>query len=139
MNRQLADKFFTNQATPEETRRVLEWFETPEGKTYLQERLDADEELMNRRELADLVPELDSDMLYYSIRQDIRKKSEKRGVFSIKTYRLAGVHRQSRRRYSCDRCRNGLCQSHTRAYAGRAESLSRHRWFFRPKRSSIGR
>jgi transmembrane sensor len=84
MNRQLADKFFTNQATPEETRRVLEWFETKEGRRYLQERLDTDEELMNRRELRDLVPELDSNLLYYSIRDDIQKKSEKRGVFSIK-------------------------------------------------------
>jgi transmembrane sensor len=84
MNRKLADKFFANQASPGETRKVLGWFETPAGKTYLEERLDADEELMNRRELADLVPELDSDMLYHSIRQGIRKKSENRGVFSLK-------------------------------------------------------
>lgn len=80
MNRKIADKFFTNEATPDETSRVLDWFETPEGKQYLQRRLDMDSGLMDRKELQDLVPELDSEGLYHSIQNNIRKK---RNVFSL--------------------------------------------------------
>jgi len=73
MNRKIVEKFFTNQATPGETRKVLEWFETPEGQQYLRERLDVDEDLMTRTELRELVPELDSEQVYSSIRQKIGK------------------------------------------------------------------
>ncbi len=79
MNRKIVEKFFNNQATPGETRKVLEWFETPEGQQYLRERLDVDEDLMDRRELREMVPELDSDQVYRSIRQRI-KKSERAPV-----------------------------------------------------------
>jgi transmembrane sensor len=72
MNRKIVEKFFTNQATPGETRKVLEWFETPEGQQYLRERLDVDEDLMTRTELRELVPDLDSEQVYSSIRQRIR-------------------------------------------------------------------
>jgi ferric-dicitrate binding protein FerR (iron transport regulator) len=71
MNKKLVEKFFINQTTPEETERVLDWFETPEGKGYLQERLDIDYELMDRNELREMVPELDSDNLYQSIQDKI--------------------------------------------------------------------
>jgi len=80
MNRKIVDKFFINQATPGETRRVLEWFDTPEGKKYLQSRLDMDSGLMDRKELQDLVSDLDSERLYKSIQAEIRKK---RNVFSL--------------------------------------------------------
>ena len=80
MSKKLADKFFSNQATPGEIRRVLEWFDTPEGKHYLQKRLDMDAGLMDRRELQDLVSDLDSEELYRSIRADIRKN---RNVFYL--------------------------------------------------------
>lgn len=80
MNRKIVDKFFTNQATPDETRKVLEWFETPEGLEYLQKRLDVDAGLMDRRELKELVPELNSERLFSAIQQDIRSKP---AVFSL--------------------------------------------------------
>lgn len=81
MNKEIVEKFFINQTTPEETERVLKWFETPGGKKYLQNRLDADAGLMDRRELREMVPELDSENLYRSIRHQISKKEN---VFSIK-------------------------------------------------------
>ncbi len=80
MNKKIIDKFFTNQATPDETRKVLEWFESSEGKKYLQKRLDVDFGLMDRRELKELVPELESEMLYSAIHQSINKK---RNIFSL--------------------------------------------------------
>lgn len=80
MNKKIIDKFFTNQATPDETRKVLEWFESPEGKKYLQKRLDVDFGLMDRRELKELVPELESEKLYSAIHQSMNKK---KNVFSL--------------------------------------------------------
>lgn len=69
-----------NQATPQETELVLEWFETAEGRKYLKERLDKerldiDHELMNRYELRSVISELDSDQLYKSIQLKIRKEN----------------------------------------------------------------
>lgn len=77
MNNKLVEKFFTNQTTPEETERVLDWFETPEGKGYLQERLDIDYDLMGREELREMVPELDSGYLYKSIQDKIGPERKK--------------------------------------------------------------
>ena len=73
MNSNIVKKFFNNQATPEETQDVLDWFETVEGKKYLLDRLGVDADLMDRRELRDMVPELDSGKLFESIKYDIRK------------------------------------------------------------------
>ncbi len=75
MNKEIIDKYFRNQTTPEETRKVLEWFETPEGQKYLQERMDIDFDLMDRNELKPFVPELDSEQLYKSINKRVKKKS----------------------------------------------------------------
>lgn len=77
MNKRLVEKFFVNQTTPEETERVLDWFETPEGTKYLQERLDIDYELMDRDELREMVPELKSEDLYQSIQDKIGPKPKK--------------------------------------------------------------
>ena len=73
MNKEIIDKYFQNQVTPEEARKVLEWFETPEGQKYLQERMDIDFALMEREELKPFVPELDSDQLYKSINKRINR------------------------------------------------------------------
>lgn len=81
MGNKIVDKFFTNQATPDETRRVLVWFETAEGKKYLQKRLNVDFDLMDYQELKELVPELDSELLYSAIHQSIIKKNN---VFSLR-------------------------------------------------------
>ena len=80
MNSRLADKFFSNQTTPEETRAVLDWFQTAEGIQYIEMRLDVDTGLMDREELKELVPDLDSDKLYGSIQSEIRNSP---GLFSL--------------------------------------------------------
>lgn len=77
MDKKLVEKFFINQTTPEETERVLDWFDTTEGKQYLQERLDIDYELMDRNELRKMVPELDSDDLYKAIQNKIGPERKK--------------------------------------------------------------
>lgn len=76
MNSNTAKNFFNNQATPEETQKVLGWFETAEGNQYLQKRLDVDADLMDRRELRDVVSELESDKLFDSIKVDIKRKKK---------------------------------------------------------------
>src|SRR5690625_176648 len=40
-NRKLADKFFNNQCSSAEAEQVLRWLDTPEGKEYLGEKMDA--------------------------------------------------------------------------------------------------
>ncbi len=81
MNRRLAEKYFNNETTPGESQKVLKWFATSEGEQYLQDRLEADVELMDRVDLRDLVPILNSNELYNSIQLNIKKK---RNVLSIK-------------------------------------------------------
>lgn len=71
MNKAIIDKYFRNQATPQETKKILEWFETPEGQNYLHERIEADFNLVDREELKPFVPELGSDQLYESIKKRI--------------------------------------------------------------------
>ncbi len=74
MNKEIIDKYFRNQATPEEVKKALKWFETPEGQKYLQERMEVDFALMERDELKPFVPELDSEQLYKSIEKRINRK-----------------------------------------------------------------
>src|SRR5690554_3358339 len=47
-DRKLADKFFNDECTPEEVEQVLNWFETPEGRTYLEESMDRDLEAVEK-------------------------------------------------------------------------------------------
>ncbi len=81
MKKEIVEKFFSNQATTDQAKKVLEWFDTPEGLRYLQKRMDADSILMDRKELRNRVQELDSENLYYSIEQEIKKQKT---AFSIK-------------------------------------------------------
>ena len=76
MNKEIINKYFRNQATLEEIKIVLEWFETPEGQEFLKERMEIDFSLMERDELRPFVPELDSGRLYESIKSriEIRRK-----------------------------------------------------------------
>lgn len=43
----LAEKYFKNQASPDEVRTVLKWFKTTEGLAYLNARLDVDLDKMD--------------------------------------------------------------------------------------------
>lgn len=41
MTEQLLERYFANQITPDEARRVLDWFDTEAGQAYLQTRIEA--------------------------------------------------------------------------------------------------
>lgn len=75
MTKKLAEKYFNNKTTAAESKAVLEWFETPEGKQVLQEIIEADGDLMERNDLRTLIPELDSERLFTSIQEKINRKS----------------------------------------------------------------
>ncbi len=74
MTKKLAEKYFNNQTTPAESKAVLEWFETSEGKQVLQEIIEVDGDLMERKDLRALIPELDSEKLFTSIQEKINRK-----------------------------------------------------------------
>ncbi len=74
MERKIADKFFNNSATPKESKRVLEWFDTLEGRNYLEEKLDNDFDLMDDENIQSMISGLDSDRMYESIQDRIRKR-----------------------------------------------------------------
>lgn len=75
MDLNIVEKYFANQASPSQRHRVLEWFETHDGKHYLKKRVDKDYDLLNNHDLHSQVPELDSEMLYNSIQNQIQKQS----------------------------------------------------------------
>jgi len=79
VDKKIIDKFFTNQATPEEKQRALDWFDAPEGKKYLRERFELDKNKMDidSEEIRAMVPELDSERLYQEIRKKLESKSQK--------------------------------------------------------------
>lgn len=76
MHKKLIEKFFNNQTTPEESLNVMDWFDSAEGKKYLQKRLQIDADLMDRSELKEWVPELNSDKLYKAIQNNIHSTSK---------------------------------------------------------------
>lgn len=78
MDKKLVEKFIINQTTPNETKKVLDWLNTEEGKQYFQERLDIDYDLMDRRELREMVPELDSEKMFKSIQGRIYTERPKK-------------------------------------------------------------
>lgn len=47
----LANKYLKNQCTPEEARQVLEWFESKQGRQYLQDQLEKDMQLLQNDHL----------------------------------------------------------------------------------------
>lgn len=77
MNKKIVEKYFANQATPSETRKVLEWFESPEGKKYLQQKIESDSDLMDKKGLRDLISDLDSENLFSSITTTIDKRNKR--------------------------------------------------------------
>jgi len=92
MSRSLVKKFLNNQTTPEETREILDWFKTEEGSDYLKRKLDEDIKKQDQNDIRHLVPELDSEKLYYSILKNTKRSKSnilhlKRGWygFALKT------------------------------------------------------
>lgn len=72
MKKELAERFLDNQFSDREAIKVLEWFETVEGQDYLKNRLNSDKYLMNNKELAELVYDVESEKMYNSIQDKIR-------------------------------------------------------------------
>lgn len=73
----LAEKFSSNQTTRKESKVVLEWFETAEGKQFFEERIEKDWDLMDRKDLRSAVSDLDSEKLFSSIKEEIINKRKK--------------------------------------------------------------
>ncbi len=76
MKKELADKFFNNKVSNQDVNEVLEWFETSEGREYLNNKLDSDKNLMSKKELKELAYEFDSEKLYKSIQEKIRYRRD---------------------------------------------------------------
>lgn len=76
MSQKLTEKFFNNQTTPAESQKVLEWFETSEGKQFLKAKIENDRDLMDRKDFQSAVTSLDSEKLFSSIQEEIKKKKK---------------------------------------------------------------
>lgn len=67
MNKELLEKYYNDQCSPEEMERVWQWFQTPEGEAYLKQEIDRDirieEEFHNFIEY----PDVKSDQIFYQI------------------------------------------------------------------------
>lgn len=85
----LLEKYFTRQCTPQEVELVLGWFRTPEGMSYLEQRMD--DEIQGRLFRAEQTgPEI-SERLYATIQKRIQTlrlphhQEMKRGAMLIKS------------------------------------------------------
>ncbi|MDZ7691035.1 MAG: FecR domain-containing protein [Balneolaceae bacterium] len=90
----LIKKFFQNTCTPEEAAIVLEWFETLEGKKFLEHKLDTDIEKIKKTNLHLADPDLDSEKIYRSIQEDFRSADtdfSARKTFLKPLWRVAAV------------------------------------------------
>lgn len=82
MDIRIVEKYFADQATPDETRKVLAWFETPEGTKYLKKKIEADSVLLQQGDLRDKVHGIDSEHLFSSIKNEIYKQGRRSAVRS---------------------------------------------------------
>ena len=88
MNIKLVEKFFANQTTPGESKKVLEWLETTDGADYLKKRFQKDSQLLDRDDLRSLVPELESNNLFSSIEKEINNR---RKILSLRRANWQGT------------------------------------------------
>ena len=71
--KKLVQKFLENRCTPEEAEKVLQWLQTEEGETFVEEQMNKDQEFFFTSVKSDLYPELDSRELLYEIKKRKRK------------------------------------------------------------------
>ena len=88
MNNTLVEKYFANQTTAEESKKVLQWFETADGAEYLKKRFQNDYQLIKRDDLRALVPELESEEMFSSIEKEIKKRGK---ILSLKRTHWLGT------------------------------------------------
>ena len=76
MNKDLLERFFNNECTAEESAKVLKWFDTEDGKKFLQGELDSDIENMmsGSGQFGSGYPDPDSEKILKSIQGTIRKQ-----------------------------------------------------------------
>jgi transmembrane sensor len=91
MNRELAEKYLSNLATPVEAEEVLKWFRTPEGEKYLLHKIINDVELLDTPNLVEMVPELQSDKIYQSVWTRIQESKKPVRPYSFHRNKWAGV------------------------------------------------
>jgi transmembrane sensor len=77
MTEALLQKYFANQVTPDEARRVLAWFDTEDGQTYLTGRLN-DQLSSTDWHAPPGVPTPDADQMLYAMRQRMADSSPDR-------------------------------------------------------------
>lgn len=70
----LVEKYFKNQASPDEVRKVLKWFKTAEGQNYLENRLDTDLEKMDDNTWLSIRP-INTSKVLESIYQPSKEKT----------------------------------------------------------------
>lgn len=70
MNKELLEKYFNDQCSPEEVEKVWEWFQTPEGEAYLKQEMDRD--IRVEEEFRDIIecPDINSDRLFSQIQEN---------------------------------------------------------------------
>src|SRR5699024_10869599 len=71
MDQNKVEKFFKNQCTPAEVEEVKAWFKTPEGQTYLDERLDWDIAHLQEDHIEPLTSEIRSGKMWDQIEAGI--------------------------------------------------------------------
>lgn len=71
MDREKVERFFRNTCSSEEAEEVLDWFSEPEGKAFLQKKLDQDIDLLKDERIKPLVTEIRSEKMWDAIEGEI--------------------------------------------------------------------
>lgn len=74
MDKKILQKYFRNQCTLEEIEQVMNWFQTEEGKDYIEQRLDRDIQRYAEEENLLLHPEVPSDEILENIKRKRKRK-----------------------------------------------------------------
>jgi transmembrane sensor len=90
MNKDLLERFFKDECTAEESAKVLKWFDTEDGKKFLQGELDSDIENMmsGSGQFGSGYPDPDSEKILKSIqgmirKQEFRNKRKRQVIYPI--------------------------------------------------------
>jgi transmembrane sensor len=74
VDKKILQKYFRNQCTLEEIEQVMNWFQTEEGKDYVEQRLDRDMQRYAEEENLLLHPEVPSDEILENIKRKKKRK-----------------------------------------------------------------
>lgn len=80
MKRDLADKYFNGNCTEEEAGQILDWFVTPNGRKYLEKRIEEDFTLLEDERIKAMVSESQSEQMWSNVRSSLaHDKTSRRG------------------------------------------------------------